>query len=109
MARRQLSVSGGKITKFNASIQNKLNADGTAHIDYVKLDIEAEDDVWEYDIRSDDRAPDLGRIVSELNNALTQAKIDFSKVEIKEYKDRFYLFVDVKGHLDRQYTGEKVK
>lgn len=108
MARRQLNVSGSKITKIQASIQSKLNVDRKVQVDYVKLDIEAEGDVWEYDIRSDDRAPDLNQIVSELTNALTQAQTDFSKVEIKEYKERFYLFVDVQDHLDKQYTGEKI-
>lgn len=109
MARKQLNVSGGKIQQFSAVVLKQVNPETKNEFEYVKLDIKTDEDVWEYDIRPDTRAPEVSQIASELTNALTQAQIDFSKVEIKEYKERFYLFVDVKGHLSRQYTGTKTK
>lgn len=106
--KKQLKVNGSSIGGFDVQVKNVKSDHAEMFIDVVDLEIHANGDAYRYDIRSDDRAPDVHQIRDYIENSLKKARQDFLKVEIAEYKERMYLFFNVQSIGQVQYTGYRV-
>lgn len=106
--KKQLKVKGGEILGFSVEIVSAKSNHSDALIDIIDLKIKTTDGDFCYQINTDDRAPDLLKIKQHVEGSLQKAKNDYLKVEISEYTDRFYLFFDVQGIGQQQYTGRRV-
>ncbi len=62
-----------------------------------------------YRIWKDERHPDIFEVARHLNAGLTEAKATFSKIEVREYLERMYVFIElpIKYHSD-QYSAEAI-
>jgi len=106
--KKQLKVSGSLIANFSVDVKKVKSENSDGLIDVIHLEIYADGDVYKYDIRKDDRAPDINKTRDYIEASLEKAKEDFLKVEISEFADRFYLFFKVQGIGQTQYTGYRI-
>ncbi|TWI72981.1 hypothetical protein LZ24_01392 [Desulfobotulus alkaliphilus] len=106
--KKQLKVSGSLITSFSVEVKKVKSDHSDSLIDVIHLDIHADGDVYKYDIRKDERAPDINETRDQIEASLEKARNDFLKVEISEYTERFYLFFKVQGVCNAQYTGYRI-
>lgn len=106
--KKQLKVNGHSITHFSVEVKNIKSEHTDAFIDIIFLEIHADGDTYNYDIRTDERAPDINATRNYIEDSLDKAKENLLKVEISEYKDRSYLFFNVQSIGQTQYTGHRV-
>lgn len=106
--KKQLKVNGSEITGFSVQVKQVKSEHADVFINIVDLQISTDDAVYKYDIRKDDRAPDVNATKNYINTTLSKAKKDSLNVGISEYTDRSYLFFDVQKVGQVQYTGYRV-
>ncbi|RXE84296.1 hypothetical protein [Pseudoalteromonas sp. A757] len=106
--KKQLSVNGNAITDFSVEVKKVKSKHNDSQIDIVDLKIYTDDGEYHYDIRKDDRAPDVYVTRDYIDSSLKKATQDFLKVDISEYTDRFYLFFSVQTIGQVQYTGYRL-
>lgn len=106
--KKQLNLSASSITNFRVEIKRIKSAHKEIFIDVIHLEIHTDADVYRYEIRTDERAPDINSTRDYIEESLGRAKEEFLKVRIAEYEDRLYLFLDVQSIGQTQYTGHRV-
>lgn len=106
--KKQLKVNGSSITGFSVKVKTVKSTYDGSPIDIVDLQISTDDGAYSYDIRKDERAPDVHATRDYIESSLNKAKEDFLKVEISEYTDRSYLFFNVQKIGQVQYTGYRL-
>lgn len=106
--KKQLKVRGSSIMSFDVQVKKVNSSHADVQIDIVDLEIHTNDGVYKYDIRKDERAPNINQIRDYIEDALKKAQQDFLTVEISEYKERDYLFFEVKSIGRVQYTGYRI-
>lgn len=106
--KKQLKVNGSSITEFSVQVKTVKSTFDGSPIDIVDLKISANNDIYSYDIRKDERAPDVHATRDYIENSLNKAKEDFLNVEISEYTERSYLFFNVQKIGQVQYTGYRL-
>jgi len=106
--KKKLKVNGSSITVFSVQVKTVKSAHDGSPIEIVDLQISTDDAVYSYDIRKDERAPDVHATRDYIEDSLNKAKKDFLNVEISEYTERSYLFFDVQKIGQVQYTGYRL-
>jgi len=106
--KKQLKVSGHSITHFKVEVKSVKSEHTDDLIDVIHLEIHTDEDIYKYDIRTDERSPDINATKCYIEDSLEKAKRDFLKVEISEYTERFYLFFNVQSIGQTRYTGHRV-
>lgn len=106
--KKQLKVNGSAITGFSVQVKTVKSTYDGSPIDIVDLQISTGNDVYSYDIRQDERAPDVIATRHYIEDSLNKAKEDFLNVEISEYTERSYLFFNVQKIGQVQYTGYRL-
>jgi hypothetical protein len=104
--RKKLKARGNEISSYQVDIvpfavENEKQ--------YYKIDLQI---VWEsaryrYDIHQDQRHPDLAVIKEYLEQSFARASQELLKVEITEYKERDYIFIEFQNIAQHQYTGRR--
>ncbi|KAA8993878.1 hypothetical protein FJU30_26420 [Affinibrenneria salicis] len=102
--KKKLNVNGHSITYFSAEAKSVKSE----HTDEFINVIHTNEDAYKYDIRADERIPDINVARDYIEASLEKAKQNFLKVEISEYKERFYLFFNVQSIGQIQYTGNRI-
>lgn len=104
--RKKLKTNGHNITHYQVSIVPYTVESGAT---YNKLSLEVVSDSiqYTYDIHQDTRHPDLLVIKSHLESSLAKAVDEKLNVEVSEYKERDYLFVEFQSIGQQQYTGRR--
>ncbi len=74
MSKKQLKVNGSSIVSFAVQVKKIKGEHGDALIDIVDLEINTDDDVYKYDLRKDERAPDVYITRDYINDSLEKAK-----------------------------------
>lgn len=109
MARKkQLKISGRSIVSFTVQVKNIKSNHADTYIDVIDLEIRTNEDEYKYDIRVDERAPDIHETRDYIEASLNKAKEDCLRIEISEYTERNYLFFKVQSIGQTQYTGYRV-
>lgn len=106
--KKQLNVNGHSIAHFSVEVKSVKSEHTDDFIEVINLEIHVDEDIYRYDIRKDERAPDIHATRDYLEASLERAKRDFLKVEISEYTERFCLFFIVKDIGRTQYTGYRL-
>lgn len=107
--KKQLKTRGSLISAFNVQIKQVESSFTDSMIDIVDLEVTTSDGVsYKYDIRQDEREPDLVNIKKHIEDCLQKARQEFLNVEISEYKERSYLFFKVQSIGQAQYTGFRI-
>lgn len=106
--KKHIKVSGSSIVDFSVQVKQMKSEDSDILIDIVDLEISTNDDVYRYDIRKDNRAPDIYKTRDYIEDCLKKAQRDLLKVRISEYKERMYLFFNVQNIGEAQYSGWRV-
>lgn len=103
--KKQLKVNGSEITKWTVEIKEVKSAHDDSLVKRIFLEIKTIDESYKYEIWNDERFRELEFIGNHIENALNRAKIEFLKVEISEYTERWYLFFEVQSIGQHQYSG----
>jgi hypothetical protein len=104
--RKKLKTNGHNIARYQVSVVPYTVESGEA---YNKLSFEVDSDSihYAYDIYQDTRHPDLLTIKNYLESSLAKAVDEKLNVEVSEYKERSYLFVEFQSIGQQQYTGRR--
>lgn len=105
MARKKNFKANGGDMKVSTLIQ-MIDENGRASLNMELID--SEGSKYFYEFCADDRQGSLLEIEQRLKGDLQKAMQSFSNVEIKEYAERFYLFVEIQGETTQQYTGRQL-
>jgi predicted LPLAT superfamily acyltransferase len=98
MAKRKVEASGSNITHV-----------ATVESGFVKLLIWIERDEWEYHFTVDALHPDLEQLRDEIDNALSAAHEDFSKVTITKARTGPYVYFEVQDSRAQHYFGKHIR
>ncbi|MQT73330.1 hypothetical protein [Pseudomonas helleri] len=91
-----------KVEQFSSAIKNNKNGKPNLFILCKLLNSSNNPATREYQISPDERFPDLAELNALVTGGFDQAKTTGAKVEISEYKERFYLFLTLPGVNDGQ-------
>jgi hypothetical protein len=72
--KKQLKVNGSAITEFSVKVETVESTYDGSPIDIVDLRIFTGDDVYRYDIRKDERAPDVNATRDYIEDSLKKLK-----------------------------------
>ncbi|HCH3852793.1 hypothetical protein [Vibrio parahaemolyticus] len=109
MARKkQLKVNGSLIDAFSVGLVKVKHSFLDEMVDRISVKIEAEGQLYEYEISSDTRHPDFHRIQEHICSSIEAAKAGYLNVEVSEYTERNYLFFNVQKIGQEQYTGIRI-
>lgn len=106
--KKRLKTNGNSIESFAVTESKVKSSHSDKDIDVVLLGVHTNYGEYNYQICSDTRAPDLNQIKTHIESSLQRAKEEFLNVEISEYSERDYLFFEVQGIGQQQYTGRRV-
>ena len=99
-----LNLNKGYLQKFKVQIENENGYD----ILYVTIWTDVNS--VKYRISTDERHPDLQQIKNDFIQGLTIAKTTDSSIDIEEYLERMYIFVNFPNASDNnQYTARKIQ
>ncbi|MFC4621783.1 hypothetical protein ACFO3A_06090 [Comamonas nitrativorans] len=101
---KKLKANGSRISSYQVSVIPYTVESGETY-QKISLVVVAESIKYTYDIHQDTRHPDIQNIKKHLETSLAKAVEEYLNVEISEYTERFYLFVDFQGIGQEQYTG----
>ena len=104
--RKKLKTNGHNISHYQVSvISYRVESGETYH--NLSLAVVADSIQYAYDIHRDTRHPDLTMIKQYLEYSLAKAVDEKLNVEVTEYKERDYLFVEFQSIGQQQYTGRR--
>jgi hypothetical protein len=103
--KKQLKVRGSAITDFDVAVKRVKSEHTDSLIDVIKLRIEVDELIYEYQLHKDERFSDLKSARDDIDASLKKAQVDFLNVEISENSDRSYLMFKVQGDATKQFTG----
>lgn len=102
--KKKFKANGGAMT-VSTFIQ-MIDEQGRASLNIELIDSEGVK--YFYEFCADERQGSLIQIEQRLKEDLQEAMQNFSKIEISEYAERFYLFVEIQGKPMQQYTGRRL-
>ncbi|MDM8356180.1 hypothetical protein [Pandoraea communis] len=106
--KKKLKTNGSRIVNYSISIKKVKSNYTDNYVDSLFLEITTDEGTFNYEIRSDEKFPDLDWIKSHIDVSLGKAQADFLNVEISEYADRGYLFFVVQDIGQHQYSGLRI-
>lgn len=106
--RKKLNTLGSGINSHSVNITSFLSKNSNEYYQKITLSIFSDSREFIYDIHQDTRHPDLKNIKSFLEQSLEKAIQENITVSISEYKERDYIFFELKGITQQQYTGRRI-
>ncbi|WP_262071427.1 MULTISPECIES: hypothetical protein [Stenotrophomonas] len=105
--KKQLKVRGSTITSYDVAVKRIKSEHTDSSIEVIKLQIEADQVIYEYQLHKDENFSDLKMARDAIDASLKKAREDFLNVEISEYPERSYLTLKVQGESSKQFTGDR--
>ena len=106
---KKLKTNGRLIKEYQVLIEEFTYDQENEKYQRIALSIKAESLIYNYKIYKDEREPDLLFTKSNLENNIKRTITEYLNIEISEYKERRYLFVNFQDIGQTQYTGDRVK
>ncbi|MDR5660682.1 MULTISPECIES: hypothetical protein [Burkholderia cepacia complex] len=109
MARKKkLKINGSKIVKFDVSIKSERNNIDNSLVDFIFLRVEADDDIYKYQIGRDATHRDLNFTKNHIESSLGKAISEYLNVEISEDAERNRLSYEVQDFKINIYPGRRL-
>jgi hypothetical protein len=104
--KKKLKTNGHKISSYKIDVVPFTVESGNSY-EKLSLTVVVDEVQYSYDIHCDTRHPDLAAIKSHLELSFAQAISEYLNVEVSEYKERDYLFIEFQKIGREQYTGRR--
>ena len=104
--RKKLKTNGHNISHYQVNLVH-YTVESSATYKKLSLEVAADSIKYTYDIHQDTRHPDIVMIKKHLESSLAKALDEKLNVEVSDYKERNYLFVEFQSIGQQQYTGRR--